>query len=84
MARAEPKLILAASDQPYRPLAELSAQHVQQILNHAVGCGDHFGVRGIGLLGHDQLGELIGNVGVGAFKRRAADGAGGTDDRRSR
>src|SRR5258708_2254773 len=81
MARAEPKLILAASDQPCRPLAELSAQHVHQILNHAVGCGHHLSVRGIGLLGHDQHGELIGAVGLVAVTRRAAHGAGDPEPR---
>ena len=53
-----------------------SAQHVQQILHHRVGSGDHLGVRGIGLLGDDQFGEFVRDVGVGPFQRRADDGAG--------
>ena len=61
-----------------------SAYYAQQALNHVVGRGDDLGVRRIGLLGHDQLGEFVGDVGVRAFERRAADRAGRTGDRRAR
>ena len=57
------------------------SQHVQQILNHRVGCGDHLRVGRIGLLGDDQLGELVGDVGVGAFQRRADDRAAAAEQR---
>src|SRR6188508_902767 len=45
------------------------SQHVQEILHHRVGSGDDLGVRRIGLLGDDQLGEFVGDVGVGSLER---------------
>ena len=49
------------------------AQHVQEVLNHLVAAGDHPRIGRIGLLRHDQLGELVGDVGIGAFERGAYD-----------
>ncbi len=51
------------------------SQHVQEILHHRVGSGDDLGVRRIGLLRDDQLGELVGDVGVGSLERRSDNGA---------
>src|SRR6186713_550155 len=53
-----------------------SAEYVQEILHHRVGGGDDLGIRRVSLLGDDQLGELVGDVGVGSFQRRADDGSG--------
>ena len=59
-------------------------QHVQEILNHLVGGGDDAGIGRVGLLGDDQLGELVGDVGVGAFERGADDLARRAIDGRAR
>ena len=56
-------------------VAEL-AQHVQEILQHRVGGGDDLGVRRVSLLSDNQLGELVGDIGVGSFQRGADDGSG--------
>ena len=50
-----------------------SAQHVEEVLNHLVGRGDDAGIGRISLLGDDQLGELVGDIGVGALQRGADD-----------
>src|SRR5438128_1908305 len=42
-----------------------SAQHVQEILNHLVRAGDDPRIGRVGLLRDDELGELVGDVGVG-------------------
>ena len=53
------------------------------LLNHLVAGRDHPRVGRIGLLGHDQLGELVGDVGVRALERGAEDLAGRAVDRRA-
>ncbi|GCC47927.1 hypothetical protein chiPu_0032193, partial [Chiloscyllium punctatum] len=60
-----------------------SAHDVQEILHHRIGRRDHLGVGRIGLLGHDQLGELVGDIGVRALERRTDDGAGLAEQRRA-
>src|SRR5438270_10107051 len=47
------------------------SQHVQEILNHLVARRDHLGIGRVGLLGDDELGKLVGHVGIGALERRA-------------
>ncbi|KTW14433.1 hypothetical protein SA9_12410, partial [Staphylococcus warneri] len=59
------------------------AHDVQEILHHRIGRRDHLGVGRIGLLGHDQLGELVGDIGVRALERRTDDGAGLAEQRRA-
>src|SRR4051812_43672917 len=56
------------------------AQHVQEVLNHLVRGGDDPGIGRVGLLGHDQLSEFVGDVGVGALERGADDLARRTQD----
>ena len=46
-------------------------QDVEQILDHLVAGRDHARVGRIGLLGDDELGEFLGDVGIGAFHRGA-------------
>src|SRR5882724_13395363 len=43
-------------------------QHVQEILNHLVGGRDNSGIGRVGLLGDDQLRELVGDIGIGPLK----------------
>jgi hypothetical protein len=66
-----------------------SALHVDRLLQHVVGRGDHLGAGAVGALRDDQLGELRGNIDVGAFHRfdhqvAGAVGAGLLGQRRAR
>src|SRR5579883_765814 len=83
VARAElkPISIVLPYAEPSAVCRFRSLQRVQEGLNHLVGRRDHLGVRRIGLLGYDQLGELVGDVGVRSLERRAGDRARGADDR---
>src|SRR5262245_40923961 len=58
-----------------------STDHVEQVLHHLVAGGDDAGVGRIGLLGDDQLAELVGDVGVRPFERAADDLARCAQDR---
>src|ERR1041384_2878462 len=64
-------------------LAAMSAQHVEDVLHHLIAGGDDAGVGRISLLRDDQLGELVGDIDVGAFQRRADDLARRPEDRGS-
>src|SRR6202035_5462826 len=50
-----------------------SLDHGQQALHHLVGGGHHLGARRIGLLGHDHMTELGGDIDVGGLDRAADD-----------
>src|SRR5690606_34531020 len=60
------------------------ADHVHRFLQQFVARGDDPCVGGIGLLRNDELGELVGNVGVGCFQPLADDRPGGAGDRLAR
>ncbi len=63
--------------------AARSPNDVEQVLRHLVCGRDHLGVRGIGLLRHDQFRELGRDVGVGRFERLSDDLAGRSCQRRA-
>ena len=56
----------------------------ERFLQHLVGGRDDAGAGRIGLLRHDQLGELLGDVGVGRFERGADDAAAVVEHRLAR
>src|SRR3954468_6424871 len=58
-----------------------SADHVQEVLHHLIAGGDDAGIGRIGLLGNDQLAELVSDVGVRSFERAADDLARRAQDR---
>src|SRR5690348_8926777 len=58
-------------------------QHVQKILRHLVGGRDDLGVRRIGLLSDDQLGEFVGDVDVRRLERSGRNLPGGSEYRRT-
>src|SRR5580700_12225032 len=53
-----------------------SLDHGQQALHHLIGGRHHLGAGRIGLLGHDQMTELRGDIDVGGLDRVAHDLAG--------
>src|SRR3984957_3435232 len=59
----------------YRRTAK-SADDVQEILYHLVGGRDDFRIGRVGLLGHDELAELVGDIDIRGFERAADDLAG--------
>src|ERR1041384_7419419 len=63
--------------------ATASAQHVEDVLHHLIAGGDDAGIRRVGRLRDDQLGELVGDVDVRALERRADDLARRAEDRRT-
>src|SRR5580704_6418064 len=61
----------------HRRRGRSSLDHGQQALDHLVGNGHHLGVGRVGLLRHDQLTKLGGDVDVRPFERAARDLAAG-------
>ena len=58
------------------------ADHVQGFLQHLVGSRDDAGAGRIGLLGNDQLGEFVRNIGIGRLKRPTDDAGTGQVENR--
>src|SRR5215472_18287937 len=79
VVRAWVWLMLAAlpASQPPPRRTPPSLNDRQQALNHLIGGGHHLGAGRVGLLRHDQMAELGGDIDIGGFERVADDLAGG-------